>query len=182
MESKAHELGKAFGFLYQGEITFLKDLVKDLPWGANVINFGAGVGTSALAMIEERNDLRVTTIDISSGGPNGGLENERNAFENAKMKKLLPAQILNDSADQGRKWIGKVWMVFVDGDHSPQAVEDDIDAWLPHVLDGGIMAFHDYSSDTWPAVKEVVDRKMLGYTQIGVVDTIAAYRIKKKGK
>jgi predicted O-methyltransferase YrrM len=178
--TKAHELGGAFGFLYQDEITFLKQLVKDLPWGANVVNFGAGVGTSSLAMKEERNDLRLSTIDISQGGPYGGLENERNAFRNAGMIDQLPTQILGDSSEQGRRWPGKVWLVFVDGDHSEKSVIADIEAWLPKVLDGGIMAFHDYHSINWPDVKRVVDEKMKPYELIEVRETIAAYRIKRE--
>lgn len=175
--SKAHDLGNAFGYLFPNEVTFLKELVKELPWGAKAINFGAGVGTSALAMKEERNDLILYTIDISEGGPTGGLENERNAFKNAGMEKLLPVQILNDSAAEGRKWFGKVWFVFVDGDHSENGLRADIEAWLPHVLDGGIMAFHDYHRDVWPDVAKVVDEVMKDHELIGVRDTIAAYRI-----
>ena len=35
-------------------------------------------------------------------------------------------------------------MVFVDADHSYEAVRQDIDNWLPKVKKGGIIAGHDY--------------------------------------
>lgn len=53
-------------------------------------------------------------------------------------------------------------MVFIDADHSYAAVSRDIDAWLPKVRKGGIIAGHDYK--VWPgfgvieAVTERFDR------------------------
>ena len=37
--------------------------------------------------------------------------------------------------------------VFIDADHGYQAVKDDIDAWLPKVRQGGIIAGHDYMKE-----------------------------------
>lgn len=48
------------------------------------------------------------------------------------------------SQDVGRGWSeGPVDLVFVDGDHSPDAVRGDWQAWQAHVRPGGRMAFHD---------------------------------------
>ncbi|MCS7261539.1 MAG: class I SAM-dependent methyltransferase [Anaerolineae bacterium] len=45
--------------------------------------------------------------------------------------------------------------MFVDGDHSYEGVRSDIECWLPKVLEGGVVAFHDYR---WsPGVKKAVD-------------------------
>jgi len=48
------------------------------------------------------------------------------------------------SQDVGRDWRGPaVDLVFIDGDHSPQACREDWDVWHPHVRPGGAVAFHD---------------------------------------
>lgn len=51
---------------------------------------------------------------------------------------------LDRSQDVGRRWTGgQVDLVFVDGDHSPDGVRGDWEAWHRHVRPGGAMAFHD---------------------------------------
>ena len=47
-------------------------------------------------------------------------------------------------------------MVFIDADHRYEAVRDDIEAWLPLVRPGGIIAGHDYHPN-WPGVRRAVD-------------------------
>jgi predicted O-methyltransferase YrrM len=48
------------------------------------------------------------------------------------------------SQDLGREWRGPpVDLVFIDGDHSPQACREDWDVWHLHVQPGGAVAFHD---------------------------------------
>jgi predicted O-methyltransferase YrrM len=48
------------------------------------------------------------------------------------------------SQDVGREWSGSpVDLVFIDGDHSPQACREDWDVWHQHVCAGGVIAFHD---------------------------------------
>ncbi|MGI8715641.1 MAG: class I SAM-dependent methyltransferase [Solirubrobacteraceae bacterium] len=48
------------------------------------------------------------------------------------------------SQDVGRAWAGApVDFVFIDGDHSPQGVREDWEAWRGHIAAGGAAAFHD---------------------------------------
>lgn len=52
-------------------------------------------------------------------------------------------------------------LVFIDADHSYEAVKADIEAWWPLVKEGGIMAGHDYDHNTrqWPGVYKAVHEK-----------------------
>lgn len=43
---------------------------------------------------------------------------------------------------------GALDLVFIDADHSYAAVRADIDAWMPKVRAGGILAGHDYNNTT----------------------------------
>lgn len=54
---------------------------------------------------------------------------------------------------------GAADLVFLDGDHRYEAVLADIDAALPLLRPGGILAGHDYSHPSWPGVKRAVDER-----------------------
>ena len=51
-----------------------------------------------------------------------------------------------DSNDQGiqSKIQPPIHLLFIDGDHSYEAVSGDIKGWTPKVVPGGIVALHDY--------------------------------------
>jgi predicted O-methyltransferase YrrM len=52
------------------------------------------------------------------------------------------------SQDVGRCWQGPpVDLLFVDGDHHPEAVREDWDVWHPHISADGVVAFHDARLD-----------------------------------
>lgn len=53
---------------------------------------------------------------------------------------------------------GSVKFVFLDADHFPESVTDDIAASRPKIVHGGVMAGHDYGDPEWPGVKQAVDR------------------------
>jgi len=47
--------------------------------------------------------------------------------------------------------------VFIDGDHSYEAVCEDIRIWTPKVRAGGLVGGHDYDNPLCPQVKKAVD-------------------------
>jgi len=73
-------------------------------------------------------------------------------------------------------------LLFVDGDHSYGAVRADLDAWLPKLKDGGVVAFHDYNwaEGVRRAVRElIVPLQVEGGHRLG---SIYWTRINRKGK
>jgi predicted O-methyltransferase YrrM len=51
-----------------------------------------------------------------------------------------------DSSTAGNEWDeGEIDLIFVDGDHSFQGCNKDIEAWWPHIRVGGYMILHDYA-------------------------------------
>ena len=59
--------------------------------------------------------------------------------------------------------------IFIDANHSYEAVCADIDAWMKKLLPDGMMAGHDYYVDgvNWPGVKKAVDEKFSKFELIG---------------
>lgn len=62
---------------------------------------------------------------------------------------------------------GELDAVFIDAAHTFDSVKEDIEAWLPKVRQGGILAGHDYD-DYFPGVKIAVNR-VLGEGKFEVV-------------
>ena len=175
---KTAELAKAFGYLHPDEVVALASVVQLIPKNGTMINIGAGSGTSSLLVAESRPDVKIITLDISRVGPGGGLENEYNAFNQAGLEDQLPEQILGDSKEIGKNWNrDKVDFVFVDGDHGEDGIRGDIESWLLHIKDGGIIVFHDYGGIVWPAVTTAVDEMLNGYKTILSVNTLKAFRV-----
>lgn len=61
---------------------------------------------------------------------------------------------------------GTIDAVFIDAAHTFDSVKEDIDAWLPKVRPGGIIAGHDYA-DQWPGVRVAVDSSFPSVEVIG---------------
>lgn len=74
-------------------------------------------------------------------------------------------------------WDGRpIRLLFIDGDHSYEAAQADLDAWLPYVAPGGYVVFDDVI-DAFPGVQRVVTdataeagslKRLLGVAKIWV--------------
>lgn len=62
-----------------------------------------------------------------------------------------------DFASHYPYWLGAPGFVYVDGDHTYQAVADDLRAWWDRLIPEGILAGHDYHNEDHPEVKAAVD-------------------------
>lgn len=183
----AHSVVDWTGYLYHEEVDALKELAQRLPEGAHVVNIGAGNGTSGLAFMEARPDLRVTTIDITlESSPYGCLQGEEAVFRSAGFwGDPRHQQIHGDSKDVGRDWSqGPVDLVFVDGGHQYHEARGDLDAWRPHIKPGGILVVHDYekglANKHWPGVDQAVAEYIAEHpedAQVLRVRTTIAFRI-----
>ena len=183
MKEKTKKLVEAFGFLKMDEAQLLMEAADSLAAGSIVVNVGAGAGTSALAIIEQRPDLAVTfyTVDMrDDDNPFGGMLNELHAFQNAKMEHLLPNQIKGDSSTVGNEWDkGEIAFLIIDADHTTDGLTKDIQSWLPHLAIGGLVALHDYKRDVWPDVAAVIDNTLMkdaNYEYIETRDTMVLFR------
>ncbi len=132
-------------------------LIPRLKGMRSVVEVGSWMGANALKMAY--NGLSVTCVDTWLGTPE---ENEADSttviaralggdvlyetflrnIRGQMFRKIFPCR--GTSLFWARVWPGKVGAVFIDADHSYEAVRKDLRAWWPHVAEGGLFCGHDY--------------------------------------
>ncbi len=69
------------------------------------------------------------------------------------------------SAEAARTLDGPVELLFIDGDHSYEGVRLDADLWLPKLVEGGIVMFHDVSTTGYSGPRRVFRRSICWSSQ-----------------
>ena len=60
------------------------------------------------------------------------------------------------SEEAAARVAGPVELLFIDGDHSYEAVRRDAEIWLPRLIDGGTVMFHDVATAAYSGPRRVV--------------------------
>lgn len=180
-----HICGNIEGFFdYNGFYSYI--IGTEMPMKAEIVEIGAWKGAStaylAVDIINSGKDIKLTVVDTWKGS--NGLEIEA---ENAEVSifdqfkaNLKPVEGLLDmtflqmpSVEAAKKFKNEsLDFVFIDGNHDFQDVCDDIDAWLPKVKKGGIIAGHDYGTDPnvgFTGVNKAVNLKIKEFQLMGQV-------------
>lgn len=158
---------QSMGYL---EIDWLKEQAAQLPPDPIIVNIGAAAGVSTLSVLEARPDALIYSCEIDPGA--GELWSIEQA--GLDVKHVIR---LGESAAAGVAFEGLVDLIFVDGGHDASQVMADIEAWLPHLKHGSVIAFHDYHNKIgWPGVSDGVDGAMVGYPIVADIETIRAFR------
>lgn len=83
------------------------------------------------------------------------------------------------SAEAARALDGPVELLFIDGDHSYDAVRLDADLWLPRLVEGGVVMFHDVGAAGYSGPRRVFRRSICwnaGFEGIARVGSMAMAR------
>jgi hypothetical protein len=147
-------------------------LVKEHGWirGAEL---GVWKGRTFLFILENCPDLSMVGVDLWAPQPeNEGLETyDGEEWQHKKFERNVRKQAkkFGDRATIIKDWTTKAAeqveddsldFIFVDADHSTEAVRNDIQTWWPKVKDTGWIIGHDIN---WPIVKVVADELLPGY-------------------
>jgi predicted O-methyltransferase YrrM len=104
-------------------------------------------------------DLPLNTVSkLESSPDNDKYHNAPKKFSNPRIE-----QILCDSADL--KIVDPIAFAFIDGCHTEAYCINDFEKIEPHMIDGGIVLFHDYGKDCWPGVTAGIAKLMQKYAQ-----------------
>ncbi|MDD5394923.1 MAG: class I SAM-dependent methyltransferase [Thiothrix sp.] len=146
-------------------------MVEKAAPGDTMVEVGVFLGRSLvyLASIAEAKKLNIVAVDNFCGSGNNEDVSKvvrehggsiLNAFtENLKRYGIYDRVTIyaGDSAGTAEGFRdGSFQFVFVDADHSYEAVKKDIAAWLPKIKSGGYIGGHDYAEHS-EGVKKAVD-------------------------
>lgn len=136
----AHELNNYAQYAMPEEIDYLGALSYLYESPITSVMIGAGPCVLGLAFLERRRaDHTLHIIDY-----NPDLFQYVDAHLNAADIPMTSRHyVMGDSSDIGKTWNKPVDLLIVDGDHTFEGVNKDIEAWFPHVVPGGYIFFHD---------------------------------------
>lgn len=163
---------------------FYRWLVEEIPAGGKFVEVGCWLGRSIAALHsfaqEAGKTLELSVVDTFQGKPaneqhrailaqHGG--NVMKAFMANTDALKVPMTIYPKGSPESASQFSDQSLdaVFIDGDHSYEAVRADIEAWLPKVKPRGILSGHDYDMQTDPDVVRVVNNYFDGGAEVQVM-------------
>ena len=151
-----------FTHLTKKERLLLYKLALSLPKRAICVEIGSYLGASALFLASGMKEREGNVYCIDTWKNEGMSEGERDTFDeflkNTRPLKDFITPLRGYSIDVARTFDKGIDLIFIDGDHSYEAVKSDIKAWLSKVKNGGIVVFHDigWAEGVKRAVKEFI--------------------------
>jgi MMP 1-O-methyltransferase len=180
------------GWLTDSEGELLYTLARRCTGAGSIVEIGSWKGRSTTWLAYGSkcgSGVPVHAVDPHTGSPNlqrlfGPDIWTYDAFlENIAAASIADIVIphVQTSADAAAAITEPVELVFIDGDHRYEHVRQDAALWLPKIVAGGFIAFHDTDASDFvgPGPKRVVDellRRSSHLTDPGVVDSIAYAR------
>lgn len=143
---------------------------KRVPADENIVELGSYHGKSTCFLASGARDgygAHVFAVDAWSNKVNSWSKYQRPP-DLKKFMRTIKSMDLNEHVTAVRgltrgvavryKNPKPVGLLYVDADHSEQAVRGDVMAWLPHMYAGSVVLFDDYASTHNPEVKVAVDK------------------------
>ena len=162
----------------------------------SVVEIGVAEGASAIALLTTMNpEGTLYLVDPFHLSRVPMLNFTRRAARRAVSVKAGPKAVWIEAFSQeaGRAWNRPIDFLLIDGDHREEAVERDWSDWHPHVMDDGVIAFHDarlfpggWTSPGYGPVR-FVDRAFRkdhssSWTIVEEVDSLVFVRRKERGR
>jgi predicted O-methyltransferase YrrM len=166
-----------------GEADALYAVAVQAPLNTSIVELGTFHGYTAgvLAMAAEKIGAHVTTIDDyvdrpeqhlpAHIGPDAVKANLKAAGLDVTVKvgdtRSVPSDI---------KAVGMLW---IDSTHTAAHVTAELAAWLPLVIVGGIVAFHDYGGASTPQLKAPIDAAFADrrkWQQVAAYHTVIGFK------
>ena len=160
------------GWFYHPE--FYAHVVNSLPASAKIVEVGAwrGRSTCCLASLVQQSgkNIQIYAVDTWLGSqeqvhqdiiqslPTSLYEDFLSNLDMCGVRNLVQPMKISSVEASDKFDFKSLDFVMIDGAHDYDSVAADIDAWLPKIRSGGLIAGDDYS-DSWPGVKRAVDER-----------------------
>lgn len=139
-------------------------LLANMPEDGTFVELGAWLGKSSSYLCDKATGQDIIIVDTWKGSPNELTTHHKLATEQdiyqlfvENMGERNYKAIKATSKAAARKFKEEsLDVVFIDLDHSYEAVKEDIKLWLPKVKKGGYIAGDDYH-ENWKGVIQAVD-------------------------
>jgi predicted O-methyltransferase YrrM len=150
------------GWLSDEEGEALYELARECTGRGVIVEIGSWKGKSTICLglgSQAGKSVRIFAVDPHADYRHGEFKEN---IERAGIADLVTpvrgfSQAVADDFDE------PIELLFVDGSHEEDDVREDFDKWVPKVVEGGIVAFHD---TTWhDGVRRVVAEKVYGSRQ-----------------
>ncbi len=150
------------GWLSDEEGEALYELARACTGKGVIVEIGSWKGKSTICLglgSRAGNGVRIFAVDPHADYRHGEFKEN---IERAGIADLVtPVKGLSQQMADG--FDEPIELIFVDGSHEEELVREDFDKWVPKVVEGGIVAFHD---TTWhDGVRRVVAEKIYGSRQ-----------------
>ena len=166
------------GWLSESEGKWLFRAARALANDTNIVEIGSfkGRSTCCLATGCRGSDKRVFAVDSFDGGPDLPNINSLTDFSQNLERCNVSAYVepvVGLSSKVAQTWCKPIHLLFIDGSHAYEDVLADFTGFSPHIVPGGIIAFHDVINETWPGVAKAWAEIKTRLTAIGHSDSLA---------
>ena len=182
-KSKIRKLAdKVEGWLTYKEGETLYDLAKKCTGKGVIVEIGSWKGKSTIWLAKgskRGNRPRIYAIDPHKSTSVHEKYDKDWTFNEFKENIIklnvndIITPIVKTSEKAVKNFNKPIELIFIDGSHEYDQVKSDFRLWVPKVIDGGIMAFHD--TIFWPGPKKVVEEfvyKSRNFRNTKFVDSI----------
>ncbi|UJB71067.1 class I SAM-dependent methyltransferase [Acaryochloris sp. 'Moss Beach'] len=167
------------GWLTDTEAQFLYTRAKACPPETVIVEIGSWKGKSTICL--SQGSAAGENVPIYAVDPH--QEDSYQEFEHnvssAGVRELVTPMV-KTSAEACEGWTQPIGLLFIDGNHEHDMVEQDYLLWSPFVVEGGTIAFHDSTSSPFNQLmgylgpKRVVDKYLFqskAFKNIGFTGT-----------
>lgn len=158
--------GSITGWMDPPDLEFLFMAAAATKAGDKIVEVGPWLGRSTMALVLGSNTKDITVVDKWEGTlgeekdfPVVGVPIREEFINNMKKADFVPAMIYEETWKAAERFEdGSISLLFIDANHSLDAVCQDMLSWMPKVKSGGIICGHDWYSkpDVPVAVKKVL--------------------------
>lgn len=175
---------KVDGWLTRREGEFLYQTAKKCAGRGVTIEIGSWKGKSTILLasgLKNGPGGKVYAIDPHTGAPeHHAMFKTKNIWTFDEFKKNIREAgvesfvepIVDRSENVAKDWSKPVEFLWIDGAHAYESAKLDFDSWFPHLIEGGLIAYH----DTYDDVERVVTKNILFsryFKNAGLIDSIS---------
>jgi hypothetical protein len=156
------------GYMSVRDLEVVEALAAQVPKGGRIVEIGSFMGRSSWAFAKSADpSVEVYCIDYWEGFNTAerqslivdyqeGINYDFNDFQN--FVKDCPNIIPIKSYSTEVKWPKnkKIDLIFIDASHKSPDIDNDIDFWMPHLTEFGVICGHDFNVKIFPDVCRAV--------------------------